>query len=161
MSFLIVFMILIIRFSVRVVDIIDTIANTIDTMPTTSETIESANSIKTSIDFYVIIAYFQKDIKIIWQNRKKNVTLFELRFSWRARRFNLTHSGWIEPFLLAHRKWILTMRRMSQGSHTAAAEYITRNRVFAVSASRGDVGLNLYQSGMIRTDFAPSSISPG
>ena len=28
-----------------------------------------------------------------------------------ARRFNLTHSGWIEPFFLAQRKWILTMRR--------------------------------------------------
>ena len=26
-------------------------------------------------------------------------------------RFNLTHSGWIEPFFLAQRKWILTMRR--------------------------------------------------
>ena len=38
-----------------------------------------------------------------------------------ARRFNLTHSGWIEPFLLAHRKWILTMRRTSQGSHLSAA----------------------------------------
>ena len=29
-----------------------------------------------------------------------------------------------------------------KGSHTAAAEYITRSIVFAVSASRGDVGLN-------------------
>ena len=38
-----------------------------------------------------------------------------------ARRFNLTHSGWIEPFLLAHRKWILTMRRTSQGSHLSVA----------------------------------------
>ena len=26
-------------------------------------------------------------------------------------RFNLTHSGWIEPFFLAQREWILTMRR--------------------------------------------------
>ena len=45
-----------------------------------------------------------------------------------------------------------------KGSHTAAAEYITRNKVFAVSASRGDVGLNLYQSGTFSTKLAPSSI---
>ena len=30
------------------------------------------------------------------------------------------------------------------GSHTAAAEYITRSIVFAVSALRGDVGFNSY-----------------
>ena len=45
-----------------------------------------------------------------------------------------------------------------QGSHTAAAEYITRSIVFAVSASRGDVGLNLHQSGTVFTNFTPSSI---
>ena len=45
-----------------------------------------------------------------------------------------------------------------KGSHTAGTEHITRNRVFAVSASRGDVGLNLRQSGTAFTNFAPSSI---
>ena len=44
------------------------------------------------------------------------------------------------------------------GSHTAGTEYTTRNRVFAVSASRGDVGLNLYRSGTISTNLTPSSI---
>ena len=45
-----------------------------------------------------------------------------------------------------------------KGSHTAGTEYTTRNRVFAVSASRGDVGLNLYRSGTISTNLTPSSI---
>ena len=45
-----------------------------------------------------------------------------------ARRFNLTHSGWIEPFLLAHRKWILTMRRTSQGSHLSVAIGVAKRR---------------------------------
>ena len=45
-----------------------------------------------------------------------------------------------------------------KGSHTAAAEYITRSIVFAVSASRGDVGLNLYRSGTVFTNLTPSSI---
>ena len=44
------------------------------------------------------------------------------------------------------------------GSHTAGTEYTTRNRVFAVSASRGDIGLNLYSSGTISTNLTPSSI---
>ena len=52
-----------------------------------------------------------------------------------------------------------TVRPKATGSsHTAAAEYITRNKVFAVSASRGDVGLNLYRSGTVSTILAPSSI---
>ena len=41
-------------------------------------------------------------------------------------RFNLTHSGWIEPFFLAQRKRILTMRRMSQGSHTPSEDQQAR-----------------------------------
>jgi len=45
-----------------------------------------------------------------------------------------------------------------KGSHTAGTQHTTRNRLFAVSASRGDIGLNLYRSGTIRTDLAPSSI---
>ena len=45
-----------------------------------------------------------------------------------------------------------------KGSHTAGTEHTTRNRLFAVSASRGDVGLNLYQSGTVFTNLTPSSI---
>ena len=45
-----------------------------------------------------------------------------------------------------------------KGSHTAGTEHTTRNRLFAVSASRGDVGLNLYRSGTISTNLTPSSI---
>ena len=48
--------------------------------------------------------------------------------------------------------------RTRRGSHTAGTQHTMRHRVFAVSASRGDVGLNLYRSGTIRTDLAPSSI---
>ena len=46
-----------------------------------------------------------------------------------------------------------------KGSHTAGTEHTTRNRAFAVSASRGDVGLNLYRSGTVLMNLAPSSIS--
>ena len=46
-----------------------------------------------------------------------------------------------------------------KGSHTADTEQIPRNRLFAVSASRGDVGLNLYWSGTVNTILTPSSIS--
>ena len=45
-----------------------------------------------------------------------------------------------------------------KGSHTAGTEHTTRNRAFAVSASRGDVGLNLYRSGTISINLTPSSI---
>ena len=45
-----------------------------------------------------------------------------------------------------------------KGSHTAGTEQTSRNRLTAVSASRGDVGLNLYLSGTISTNLAPSSI---
>ena len=45
-----------------------------------------------------------------------------------------------------------------KGSHTAGAEHTTRNRLFAVSASRGYIGLNLYRSGTVNTILAPSSI---
>jgi hypothetical protein len=45
-----------------------------------------------------------------------------------------------------------------KGSHTAGTEHTARNRLFAVSASRGDVGLNLYRSGTVFTNLTPSSI---
>ena len=65
-----------------------------------------------------------------------------------ARRFNSTHSGWIEPFFLAQRKWILTMRRSRR----------VRIPPQAVSASRGDESFTSNQSGTVFTNLAPSSI---
>ena len=63
-------------------------------------------------------------------------------------------------FIFCHSQRGTTSRSRSGtgSSHTAAAEQTTRNRVFAVSASRGDVGLNLHQSGTISTNLTPSSI---
>ena len=47
-------------------------------------------------------------------------------------------------------------RHLEKGD--ARKEHITRSIVFAVSASRGDIGLNLYRSGTVSTILAPSSI---
>ena len=49
-------------------------------------------------------------------------------------------------------------RSETGSSHTAGTEHTSRHKVFAVSASRGDIGLNLYRSGTVFTNLTPSSI---
>ena len=65
-------------------------------------------------------------------------------------RFNLTHSGWIEPFFLAQGKWILTMRRSRR----------VRIPPQAVSASRGDISFTSNQSGTVFYKLCPEQHIP-
>ena len=65
----------------------------------------------------------------------------------------------VDLFLLPQSEGTNPLSRSETGSsHTAGTEHTTRNRVFAVSALRGDVSFNLYQSGTISTNLTPSSI---
>ena len=71
----------------------------------------------------------------------------------------MVYSLWVDLFLLPQSEGTNSLSQSETGSsHTAGTEYTTRNRVFAVSASRGDVGFNLYRSGTISTILTPSSI---
>ena len=71
----------------------------------------------------------------------------------------MVYSLWVDLFLLPQSEGTNSLSQSETGSsHTAGTEYTSRHRVFAVSASRGDIGLNLYSSGTISTNLTPSSI---
>ena len=71
----------------------------------------------------------------------------------------MVYSLWVDLFLLPQSEGTNSRSQRETGSsHTAGTEHTTRSRLTAVSASRGDIGLNLYRSGTVSTILAPSSI---
>ena len=72
---------------------------------------------------------------------------------------NEHHPSWMVFIFISQSEGTNSRSRSETGSsHTAGTEQISRHKAFAVSASRGDIGLNLCRSGTVSTILAPSSI---